>query len=502
MLDDREITDVLIVGGGVNGAGIARDAAGRGLSVTLCEQSDLGAATSSASTKLFHGGLRYLEHYAFGLVRKALIEREVLLANMPHISRPMRFILPHAKGMRPAWLLRLGLFIYDHLGGRKLLPGTRTLDLRKDLAGKALKPEFSRAFEYSDGWVDDARLVLLNARDAADRGADILTRTRLEGAKRVDGLWLAELRDLNTDEVQQIRARILINAGGPWVNRVIDCLTGVLPPDPVRLVRGSHIVVPRLFEHDRAYFFQLSDERIIFAIPYEEDFTVIGTTDEDHKGDPGQVECLQAEIEYLCKAASDYFTKPIRPSDVVWTYAGVRPLDDVLDGDASKASRDYHIKIGDQDGEAPLLSIYGGKITTFRKLAEQVVAELAPYVELSGLPWTDHSPLPGGDFAFDGRADLVARLLADYPFVDPRDARRMVSCYGTLAWKMLGDAHTPDDLGRNFGAGLSEREVLWQINTEWAETAEDILWRRTKCGLRMSPDQVLRLEDWLKEMRK
>ncbi|NOX74569.1 MAG: glycerol-3-phosphate dehydrogenase [Alphaproteobacteria bacterium] len=497
MTQSDEIADVLIVGGGVNGVGIARDAAGRGLSVHLVEQGDLGGATSSASTKLFHGGLRYLEQYAFGLVRKALIEREVLLANMPHISKPMRFVLPHMKGMRPAWLLRLGLFIYDHLGGRKLLPGTRVLDLRNDVAGKALKPGFRRAFEYSDGWVDDARLVVLNARDAADRGAVIQTRMRLESAARVDGVWLARLKDMRSGETSEIRARALVNAGGPWVNKVIEGLVDVRPPDPVRLVRGSHIVVRRLFAHERAYFFQLPDERIIFAIPYEEDFTVIGTTDVDHAGDPAEAKCSEEEVAYLCRAASEYFAKPINPEDVVWTYSGVRPLDDVLDGDASKASRDYHIKLGDVDGKAPLISIYGGKITTYRKLAEQAVAELAPYVELSGLPWTAHAPLPGGDFAFDGRADLVKHLSADYPFLVARDARRLVAAYGTDAWKMLRDAKEATDLGQDFGAGLSAREVDWLMTREWAQTAEDVLWRRTKCGLRMGADQVKALEIWM-----
>ncbi len=497
MTQKDEIADVLIIGGGVNGVGIARDAAGRGLSVHLVEQGDLGGATSSASTKLFHGGLRYLEHYAFGLVRKALIEREVLLANMPHISKPMRFVLPHMKGMRPAWLLRLGLFIYDHLGGRKLLPGTKVLDLRADPAGKALKPGFRRAFEYSDGWVDDARLVVLNARDAADRGAVIQTRMRLESAARVDGVWLARLKDMRSGATSEIRARALVNAGGPWVNKVIEGLEDVRPPDPVRLVRGSHIVVRRLFTHARAYFFQLPDGRIIFAIPYEEDFTCIGTTDVDHAGDPAEAKCSDEEIAYLCKAASEYFTNPVTPEDVVWTYSGVRPLDDVLDGDASKASRDYHIKVGDVGGKAPLISIYGGKITTYRKLAEQAVAELAPYIALSGLPWTTHAPLPGGDFAFDGRAELVDRLLADYPFLAARDARRLVAGYGTLAWKMLGDAKEATDLGHDFGAGLSACEVKWLMVHEWAQTAEDVLWRRTKCGLRMEADQVAALEIWM-----
>jgi glycerol-3-phosphate dehydrogenase len=493
-----ETVDLLIIGGGVNGAGIARDAAGRGLSVVLCEQGDLGCATSSASTKLFHGGLRYLEQYAFGLVRKALKEREVLLAMMPHISRPMRFVLPHVKGMRPAWLLRLGLFIYDHLGGRKLLPGTRVLDLRKDLAGVALKPGFRRAFEYSDGWVDDARLVVLNAVDAADRGAEVLTRTRVESARREGDYWVVLLRDLRSGQQSERRARVLVNAAGPWVN-LVDGVVGAAEPDPIRLVRGSHIVVPKLFDHDRAYFFQNADGRILFAIPYEEDFSCIGTTDVDHAGSPADVRCSDEEIAYLCAGVSEYFAHPVCPEDVVWTYAGVRPLDDDSGVSAAKASRDYHIRVNDLDGRAALLSVYGGKITTYRKLAEQAVAELAPYVELSGLPWTHHTPLPGGDFPFDGRSRLVSRLRTDYPFLAAQQARRLVRAYGTLAWKLLGDASSAADLGEDFGAGLSAREVNWLRDHEWAETVEDILWRRTKCGLHMSQTQVNRLSEWLKE---
>ncbi len=494
-----EITDVLIVGGGVNGAGIARDAAGRGLSVTLVEQGDLASATSSASTKLFHGGLRYLEQYDFLLVRKALKERQILLRMMPHIAHPMRFVLPHVKGMRPAWMLRVGLFIYDHLDLGQTLPKTRMLRLRSDVAGQALKPHLTRAFEYSDGWVDDARLVVLNARDAADRGARILTRTRLEHARRDGAEWLADLHQTDTGNRVRIRARALINAGGPWVNRVIDTLEGVVPPDPVRLVRGSHIVVKKLFDHDRAYFFQLPDGRIIFAIPYQGEFTLIGTTDVDHQGDPSVAVCSKEEAEYLCRAASDYFARPVVPADIIWTYAGVRPLDDTLEGSASKASRDYHIKVSDKDGTAPLISIYGGKITTYRKLAEQAVAELAPYVELSGLPWTDHAPLPGGDFAAADRAAVIAALSADHPYLDATTCARLIAAYGTLAGKMLGEATSMADLGRDFGAGLTACEVNWLRRREWAVTAQDILWRRSKLGLRVIPEQAAELDIWLKE---
>jgi glycerol-3-phosphate dehydrogenase len=490
--------DVLIVGGGVNGTGIARDAAGRGLSVMLVEQGDLGGATSSASTKLFHGGLRYLEQYDFALVRKALKERRVLLRNMPHISRPMRFVLPHVAGMRPAWMLRIGLFIYDHLAVRGDLPGTRAFDLRKDPAGVPLKPGLKRAFEYSDGWVDDARLVVLNARDAKDRGATIHPRTRLSGARRVGKVWQATLLDTETGTETKVTARVLVNAGGPWVNAVIEGLKDVGPPDPIRLVRGSHIVVSKLFDHERAYFFQLADGRIIFAIPYEDDFTLIGTTDVDHQEDPGQAVCSDEEAVYLCEAASRYFARPVTMADIVWRYSGVRPLDDTLEGTASTASRDYHIKVADQGGAAALVSVYGGKITTFRKLSEQVVASLAPYVELSGQPWTDHVPLPGGDLGAGGCAALETELAGRFGFLAPKTVRRIARAYGTEVFRWLGDAQQKADLGRDFGAGLSEREVDWMVSQEWARTAEDILWRRSKCGLRMSAVEIAALEDWLK----
>jgi glycerol-3-phosphate dehydrogenase len=496
-----EIVDLLVVGGGVNGVGIARDAAGRGLSVVLCEQGDLASGTSSAATKLFHGGLRYLEQYAFGLVRKALIEREVLLRNMPHISKPIRFVLPHAKGMRPAWLLRIGLFVYDHLTSRAFLPGTKVLNLRKDVTGGPLQAQYVKGFEYSDGWVDDARLVVLNARDAADRGASILTQTKVTKARRKDGNWQVETRAAGGTR-QTFHAKTLVNAAGPWVNSVIEDAIGVVPDDTIRLVRGSHIVTKKLYEHDRAYFFQNGDGRITMTIPFEEDFTLIGTTDVDHNGDPGDVYCTQDEIEYLCRETSDYFEKPVTSKDVIWTYAGVRPLDDLLEGDASKASRDYHIKVEDEDGKAPLISIYGGKITTFRKLSEQAVAELAPYVELSGLPWTDHTPLPGGDFEFGGKAALVKSLCAEFPFVKPRDARRMTSAYGTLATKVLAGVGSIDGLGQDFGAGLFEVEVRWQMENEWALCADDVVWRRTKCGLRMDKAQISALDKWMKDALK
>jgi glycerol-3-phosphate dehydrogenase len=491
------IFDLAIIGGGVNGCGIARDATGRGLSVLLCEQGDLAQATSSASTKLFHGGLRYLEFYEFRLVRKALIEREVLLRAMPHISWPMRFVLPHHKGLRPAWLLRLGLFIYDHLGGRKLLPATRTLDLTTDPSGAALKDGFAKGFEYSDCWVEDARLVVLNARDAAARGAEVVTRTRCESAVRQDGLWQVELHDVITGVLRTIRARGLVNAGGPWVDEVIKHRVRENTPDRIRLVRGSHIVTTRLFDHDRAYIFQQADGRIIFAIPYETDFTLIGTTEADHTGDPGDAVCTPEEADCLRTAASEYFKRPITADDVVWTYSGVRPLYDDGASSATQATRDYVLEVVDRDGAAPLLNVFGGKITTYRRLAEGALAKLAPYFpDMAGI-WSAGVPLPGGDFAVDGVEPLITALRQKYPFLDDRFARRLVRAYGTEANSVLGEASRLDDLGRCFGWNLTEREVRWLMTHEWARTAADVLWRRSKIGLRLDTDETAALDQWM-----
>ncbi len=497
-----DIVDVLVVGGGVNGTGIARDASGRGLSVILCEQNDLASGTSSKATKLFHGGLRYLEQFDFLLVRKALIEREVLLQNMPHISRPMRFVLPHVAGMRPAWLLRLGLFMYDHLGGRKLLPPTKGLDLRRDVAGIPLKPGFRKGFEYSDGWVDDARLVVLNARDAADRGAKIRPQTQVAKAVRDADFWRVTVIDKGSGQLTEIKTKALINAAGPWVSLFMEQALGRPEFDRIRLVRGSHIVVKKLFDHDRAYIFQNPDGRIIFAIPFEEDFTLIGTTDQDHSGSPSDVECSEEEKSYLCLAASEYFAKPVSAKNIVWTYSGVRPLDDDLGVDAKDASRDYQIKIDDQNGKAPLISIYGGKITTFRKLSEQVVAELALYAELTGRAWTNHTPLPGGDFTFDDGKRLQDDLAKNYPFLEPRCVHRLFAAYGTQAGMVMGDAKSHKDLGMKFGGGLSEREVRWLMQNEWAKCADDIVWRRSKLGLRMTKGQIGALDRWIAEKEK
>ncbi|MDB5374908.1 MAG: glpD [Belnapia sp.] len=475
----------------MNGCGIARDAAGRGWSVFLAEMGDLGGGTSAASTKLVHGGLRYLEHYEFRLVREALLEREVLWGIAPHIIWPLRFVLPHHKGLRPAWLLRLGLFLYDHLGGRKRLPATRTLDLRNDPAGAPLKPEYTRGFEYSDCWVEDSRLVVLNARDAADRGATIRPRTRCTGAERGKDGWRLSLSDGTA-----IRARTLVNAAGPWVGEVLQTVLRANAPATVRLVQGSHIVVPRLYDHDRCYIFQGGDRRIFFAIPYEGDFTLIGTTDQDYRGDPGQARISPTEIAYLCAGASEYFRRPVTPEMVVWSYSGVRPLYDDGASAAQEATRDYVLKL-EAACAAPLLSVFGGKITTSRRLAEDALRRLAPHLpERQGLAagWTGKAALPGGDFPVDGVPALVDRIRARYPFLAERHARRLVRAYGTGALALLDGARGAADLGPVYGADLTQAELRYLVRTEWATTAEDVLWRRSKLGLRLTPAQIAAVE--------
>ncbi len=509
--------DIFIIGGGVNGCGIARDAAGRGLTVTLAEKGDLAGATSSASTKLFHGGLRYLEFFEFRLVRESLREREVLLGAMPHIAWPLRFVLPYdpemrfagdtpvnrllgrvmpwLKGRRPAWVVRAGLALYDSLGGRKILPATRTLDLARDPTGKPLQPRFAKAFEYSDVWVEDARLVVLNARDAEARGARILTRTEVISARRDGGNWRIVTRDTDGGEAEH-SARALVNAGGPWAGEVLAGRLGVNTPEHVRLVRGSHIVTRRLFEHDRCYFFQGLDGRIIFAIPYETDFTLIGTTEGHHDGDPASARCTEAERDYLCDFASQYFAQPVTAEDIVWTYSGVRPLyDDGAKSDTA-ATRDYVLSL-DAAGP-PLLSVFGGKITTHRKLAEAAVAKLAPHFPAASGPWTAGVPLPGGDFPVDRFEGLVIELQAEYPFLAEPWARRLARAYGTEAHRVLVGARQPEDLGRDFGATLTEAELRWLMDAEYARTAEDVVWRRSKLGLRMNPDQIAAVDDWMR----
>jgi glycerol-3-phosphate dehydrogenase len=490
--------DLFIIGGGVNGTGIARDAVGRGYAVGLAEMDDLASGTSSRSTKLVHGGLRYLEHYEFRLVREALMEREVLWSNAPHIIWPLRFVLPHHKGLRPAWLLRLGLFLYDHLGGRKLLPATQALDLTRDGTGAPLKGDFRKGFEYSDCWVDDARLVVLNARDAADRGAGIATRTRVTGAERAGDHWRVTLADRMTGETREIETRLLINAAGPWVDRVVRGMDGADAGHHVRLVQGSHIVVPRMFDHDRCYIFQNADGRIIFAIPYEDDFTLIGTTDRDYRGDPADVAISDEETDYLCAAASEYFKKPVRRDQIAWSYSGVRPLYDDGATSAQEATREYVLKV-DGNADAPkIIHVFGGKITTSRRLAEHVLEHVETVLGKRGAPWTKKAPLPGGDFPVDGFETLVAGLVADYPRLDRARLRRLARHYGTRARRILGSARTESDLGRDFGAGLTGAEVHYLINQEWARSAADIVWRRTKLGLRMTATEIAALDDFMR----
>ena len=481
--------DLAIVGGGINGTGIARDAAGRGLRVLLLEQHDLASGTSSASTKLIHGGLRYLEHGWFRLVREALVEREIMLRMAPHLIRPMRFVLPPEPGMRPAWLLRLGLFIYDHIGGRRILPPTVTLDLADHRLGAPLKPSYRRGFEYSDCRADDARLVVLNAVDAAERGAVIRTRTRCIGAER-GAAWRLTLevrgrRDITT-------ARALVNATGPWIKLFTESVLRASAPSLARLDRGSHIVVRRLFDHDHGYIFQTRDARFVFALPFEQDFTLIGTTDQGFTGDPSGVKATAEEISYLCSAANRYFRVSIAPTDVVWSFSGVRSLYDDGSRKAQDVTRDYALVLDASSGAAPLLSVFGGKITTYRRLSEHALDLLAK-VMAAGSAWTRDSRLPGGEFPYHGVEALVTRTRRSRPFLSEGLARRLVSAYGTRVERVLGVARRMEDLGPCLGADLTTAEVRYLMEREWAQTEDDVLWRRSKLGLRFSPEERERL---------
>jgi glycerol-3-phosphate dehydrogenase len=458
---------------------------------------DLASGTSSAATKLIHGGLRYLEHYEFRLVREALMEREVLWSIAPHIIWPLRIVLPHHQGLRPAWFLRLGLFVYDTLGGRKLLPSTKTLDMRSDVAGRPLQPLYTKAFEFSDCWANDARLVVLNAKDAAERGATIRTRTRVTSAHNEAGVWQVGLQDMATGERETVSARLLINASGPWVDQVLSGTLGQNSVGNVRLVQGSHIVVPKLYDHDRCYMFQNADGRIIFAIPYEGEYTLIGTTDHDYEGDPSDVRITPGEIDYLCAVASEYFAKPVLPTDVVWSYSGVRPL--YADGasKAQEATRDYVLKTSGTRDNAPMINVIGGKLTTYRRLAEAALEKVEEVLGKKGSEWTASAPLPGGDFPPTGYPQVVAGLKRDYPFLDLAFAQRLVRLYGTLARKVLGIARSYADLGRHFGDDLYQAEVEYLMNNEWAATADDVLWRRTKRGLHASAINVAALDEFI-----
>ncbi len=495
-MSEDPVYDILIIGGGINGCGIARDAAGRGYRVFLAEKGDLAGGTSSGSTKLVHGGLRYLEFYEFRLVRESLMEREVLWRNAPHVIWPMRFVLPHHRGLRPTWLLRLGLFLYDHIGGRKLLPKTRTVDLRRDPAGRPLKPFYLRAFEYSDCGVDDARLVVLNARDAADRGAVIASRTEVVSAQRDGDGWRVKLRDQARGTEQEVRARLLVNAAGPWIDNVLGTVLGRGNAHNVRLVKGSHIVVRKIYEGPLAYIFQNSDGRIVFAIPYEDDFTLIGTTDQDYEGDPADAAISDAEIDYLCRSANEYFAGAVHRANIVWTYAAVRPLLDDGASKAQEATRDYVLEAEGGGGEAPLLNVFGGKITTYRRLAEAALEKVGSLIGRKGASWTADAPLPGG-FPVNAYEEEVSRLSASYPFLSAAHARRLVRRYGTRASETLGEAQSAEDLGRHFGADLYEAEVRYLIEQEWAYTAEDVLWRRTKSGLQLAQNEAEALEAFM-----
>jgi glycerol-3-phosphate dehydrogenase len=489
--------DLAIIGGGINGAAIARDAAGRGLKVLLVEQGDLAAGTSSASTKLIHGGLRYLEQGAFRLVRESLREREVMLRMAPHLVWPIRFVLPHHAGLRPAWQLRAGLFVYDHLGGRKTLAPTRTVTLTVGPLGVPLKREFRLGFEYSDCCVDDSRLVVLNALDAAERGAVIRTRTRCARVDRQDRDWRLVLNVRG--EREETTARVLINATGPWIDQVFETVLRMPGPVGVRLVKGSHIVVPRLFDHDRAYIFQNADRRIVFAIPYQDGFTLVGTTDYDFRGEPGAVAAQPQEITYLCRAVSEYFRQTVGPEQVVWAFSGVRSLPDEGSKKAKDLSRDYLIRL-DGGRAAPLVSIYGGKITTARRLAEEVLARLTAIFQLPP-PWTERVALPGGDFPPAGIAALESRARGLWPFLTEAHARRLVRAYGTRIDRVLGNARSRADLGQGLGADLTAAEVQYLVRHEWAETGEDVLWRRSKLGLRLTPGERDALERFMEGIR-
>jgi len=491
-----ELYDILVVGGGINGAGIACDAAGRGLRVALCEQADLAQATSSSSSKMIHGGLRYLEYYEFGLVRKALQEREVMMAKAPHIIRPLRLYLPHMNSVRPAWMVRIGLFLYDHLARQKKLPKSQGINFRRHPAGQPLRQEFKAGFAYSDCWVDDSRLVVLNALSAARNGAAVMTRTRLIGARRVDGTWHAELRDEGTGRAIECRARILVNAAGPWVQPVLEAALDTPPRNQMRLVKGSHLVVPRLVDDDHGYLLQLDDRRVIFVLPFEGAFSLIGTTDITYDGDPADIRAEDDEIRYLCDAVNRYFSKQITPADVVWSFAGVRPLVEDEAADPAAVTRDYHLDL-DANDSAPLLSVFGGKITTYRVLAEEAMAMLKPHLPQMGRDWTASAALPGGDMEGGDLAAHIVGLTESYPQIDPALITGIAGRHGALSRTIIGDAKAGADLGQQFGGGLTEREVCYLRENEWAATSHDILWRRTKAGLFTDDTDRARLDAYL-----
>jgi len=491
----QQTYDLFVVGGGINGAGIAADAAGRGLKIGLCEMNDLASATSSASSKLIHGGLRYLEHYEFRLVREALSEREVLLRNAPHIIWPLRFRLPHRPHLRPSLMIRAGLFLYDHLGKRTTLPGSTGLRFGP---GSALQPHITKGFEYSDGWVDDARLVVLNALAAQQKGADIMPRTRCVHAERNDnGLWQITLQNQLSGEKKQVTARALVNAAGPWVSSFFADSLDSKPPKEIRMVKGSHMIVPKIHNEKEAYILQNEDQRIVFVIPYENDFSLVGTTDVEHHGDPSQAAISDAETDYLIEVVNNHFVRQISRDDVVHSYAGVRPLMDGEEESAQKASRDYTFEVTDESGKAPLLSVFGGKITTYRKLAEAAVNKLNDYFPEMTPAWTADARLPGGDF--DNKAQLTERFSKEYPWLPEQIAVRLVRSYGTLAEKFLQGCNSLEDMGQHFGAGFYQKEVDYLLEQEWAHDCDDLLWRRSKLGLFLTMPEKQALQAYLEQ---
>ncbi len=484
--------DVVVVGGGVNGTGIAMDAAGRGLRVLLCEMNDLASATSSSSSKLIHGGLRYLEHYEFRLVREALAERESLLRNSPHIMWPMRFRLPHRAHLRPAWMIRTGLFLYDHLAKREVLPGSRSIRFTES---DPLKPDIVKGFEYSDGWVDDARLVVLTAKKAQQFGAHIMTRTKCVNAQRGTKDWKVTLRDMTDDSEVVVSAKAIVNASGPWVSRLFGESLSMPAPKMIRMVKGSHIVVPRLNKGTEAYILQNEDERIVFVIPYEDQFSLVGTTDVDYEGDPRKARISPEETRYLLDIVNSHFKHQLEPSDVIWSYSGVRPLMDGEEENAQKASRDYSFEVNSEKDKALLISVFGGKITTYRKLAEAATDKLCQFFPEARGRWTKKAVLPGGEF--DNQDELAANLKRDFPWLADTVIGRYVRTYGMTSYDILRGCTAMKDLGTLFAGTLYEREVVHLIENEWAMTAEDIFWRRTKQGLYASDEQVRALENYI-----
>lgn len=498
MSEQDPLYDLLVIGGGINGAGFAQDAAGRGLSVVLCEKDDLAQGTSSRSGKLVHGGLRYLEYYEFRLVREALRERSVLLKKAPHIIWPMRFVLPHSPEQRPAWLIRAGLFLYDHLGGKDdLLPGSRSLNMLHCPEGQAIKDDFPKGFEYADCWVDDARLVILNALDAQRLGAVIHTRHACTRAIRHQDHWQVEMTDTDSGEVTTLRARALINAAGPWVDKVLKGAFGEQGKDRVKLVKGSHIILPKRYVTANSYLLQNDDKRVIFVNPYEGDKLLVGTTDIVYEGDPDQVAIDDNEIDYLLGVVNRYFAEPYRRDDILDSFSGIRPLFDDSRENPSAVTRDYVFDITDEDGKAPLLSVFGGKITTYRKLAEHGLEKLRPYFPEMGEAWNDASPLPGGDMPGADFDAFLAGLEHDYPWLEHATLKRYARLYGTIARQMLGEAKGYEDLGEHLGADLYAREARYLMEQEWACTAEDILERRTKLYLVMNDEEVAKVQAWV-----